>query len=57
MFLVMLHDLCVAYVATELEWQYPSGYVSNEKILLKPIYLLNSFLYDLWFTQFDGSFS
>lgn len=31
MFLVMLHDLCVAYVATELEWQYPSGYVSTER--------------------------
>ena len=41
MFLVMLHDLCVAYVAyTELECQYPSGYVSTERngILLPKLF-------------------
>ena len=31
MFLVMLHDFCVAYVATEIEWQYPSGNIFPEK--------------------------
>ena len=56
MFLVMLHDFCVAYVATEIEWQYPSGNIFPEKeniikvhLFIKQLFVRSS-LYTIWWS-------
>ena len=58
MLLVMLHDLCVAYVATEIEWQYPSGNIFPEKeniikvhLFIKQLFVRSSLDTIWWFFQ------